>query len=44
MQSEVVTDAEHKVVTTPCYMLDARVDQIGDSADHLVQEVLKLIG
>jgi enhancing lycopene biosynthesis protein 2 len=44
MQGEVVVDTIRKVVTTPCYMLDARVDQIGEGADRLVQEVLKLIG
>ncbi len=43
MQGEVTVDKEHKVVTTPCYMLDARVDQIGEGADRVVQEVLQLI-
>ncbi len=43
MQGEVVVDKEHKVVSTPCYMLDARVDQIGEGVDLLVQEVLKLM-
>ncbi len=42
MHGEIVVDKERKVVTTPCYMLDARVDQIGEGADRLVQEVLKL--
>jgi enhancing lycopene biosynthesis protein 2 len=44
MQGEITVDTEHKVVTTPCYMLNSRVDQIGEGADRLVQEVLKLIG
>lgn len=43
MHGEVAVDAEHRVVTTPCYMLDSRVDQIGEGADRLVQEVLRLI-
>jgi enhancing lycopene biosynthesis protein 2 len=43
MQGKVVVDTIHKIVTTPCYMLDARVDQIGEGADRLVQEVLKLM-
>jgi enhancing lycopene biosynthesis protein 2 len=43
MQTEVVVDIAHKIVTTPCYMLDARVDQIGEGADRLVQEVLNLM-
>ncbi len=42
MQGEVVVDSARKLVTTPCYMLEARVDQIGDSADTLIQEILKL--
>ncbi|MEN8200837.1 MAG: isoprenoid biosynthesis glyoxalase ElbB [Thermodesulfobacteriota bacterium] len=44
LQAEVIVDKERKVVTTPCYMLEARVDQIGESADRLVQEILKLCG
>lgn len=40
---EVVVDEKNKVVTTPCYMLDARVDQIGQGADKLVREILKLL-
>lgn len=43
MQAEVVVDTVCKVVTTPCYMLDARVDQIGEGADRLVQEILNLM-
>jgi len=42
LQSEIVVDTSNKVVTTPCYMLDARVDEIGDGADRLVREVLEL--
>jgi len=43
MQAEVVVDTARKIVTTPCYMLDARVDQIGEGADRLVQKVLNLM-
>ena len=43
LQSEVVVDKENRIVSTPCYMLDARLDQIGDGADHLVQEILHLM-
>ncbi|MBW2466884.1 MAG: isoprenoid biosynthesis glyoxalase ElbB [Deltaproteobacteria bacterium] len=39
---EIVVDREKKVVTTPCYMLDARVDQIGDGAENLVKAVLEM--
>lgn len=40
---EIVVDKERKIVTTPCYMLDSRVDQIADGADKLVQAVLELV-
>lgn len=40
---EIVIDRAKKIVTTPCYMLDARVDQIGDGALNLVKAVLGLV-
>ncbi len=39
---EIVVDRENKVVTTPCYMLDARVDQIGAGAENLVLAMLEM--
>ena len=39
---EIIIDTEKKVVTTPCYMLDARVDQIGEGAENLVLAVLDM--
>ena len=42
MQGEIVVDNVHKIVTTPCYMLNSRVDQIAEGAERLIQEVLKL--
>ena len=39
---EIVVDRKHKIVTTPCYMLDARVDQIGEGAENLVKAVLEM--
>jgi enhancing lycopene biosynthesis protein 2 len=41
---EIVIDSKNKVVSTPCYMLDARVDQIGEGADKLIGAVLEMIG
>lgn len=41
---EIVVDTRRKIVTTPCYMLDARVDQIGEGADKLVRAIIELIG
>ena len=39
---EIVIDKNNKVVTTPCYMLDAQVDQIGAGAENLVMAVLEM--
>lgn len=39
---EIVVDQANKIVSTPCYMLDARVDQIAEGAERLVTAVLKL--
>ena len=40
---EVVIDEKYKVVTTPCYMLDATIDQIGEGAENVVEAVLKIV-
>jgi enhancing lycopene biosynthesis protein 2 len=40
---EVVVDEKYKVVSTPCYMLDATIDQIDDGADNLVKTIMKMI-
>lgn len=40
---EVVTDLANKVVTTPCYMLDATIDQIASGAENLVKTILEMV-
>jgi len=40
---EVVVDEDNKVVTTPCYMLDATIAQVGDGADNVVKAIMKLL-
>ncbi len=40
----IVVDRVNRLVSTPCYMLDARVDQIADGAEGLVRAVLELTG
>ena len=40
---EVVVDPVNKIVTSPCYMLTATIDQIGDSAINVVKEMLKML-
>ncbi|MBC8207593.1 MAG: isoprenoid biosynthesis glyoxalase ElbB [Desulfobulbaceae bacterium] len=43
LHGEITIDHTHKIVTTPCYMLDSRVDQIGDGADRLIAALLQLM-
>ena len=40
---EVLIDSDNKLFTTPCYMLDATIAQIGDGAENVVRAVLKSI-
>ena len=40
---EVVVDPDHLLVTTPCYMLDATIDQIDTGASNLVDAMIKLM-
>lgn len=44
MQGEIAVDRERKIVTTPCYMLNSRIDQIGEGADNLIRAMLELMG
>lgn len=40
---QIVVDEKYKVVTTPCYMLNATIDQIADGAENAVQKILEMI-
>ncbi len=40
---EIVIDQRRKIVTSPCYMLDARVDQIGAGAENVVKALLAMM-
>ena len=40
---EIVIDQANKIVTTPCYMLNARVDQIGDGAENVIKAILAML-
>ncbi len=40
---ETVVDKRYKIVTTPCYMLDANIVQIAEGAENVVREMLKLL-
>ena len=37
---QVVIDKRNNVFTTPCYMLDANIAQIGEGAGNIVREIL----
>ena len=39
---EIVYDPKYKLVTTPCYMLDATIDQIANGAENVVSKILEL--
>lgn len=39
---EISVDTNNKVVTTPCYMLDARISDVYNGATALVKKVLEL--
>jgi len=43
LQGEIVVDRERKIVSTPCYMLNSRIDQIAEGADKLVLAILDLM-
>jgi len=39
---DVIVDKKYKVATTPCYMLDATIAQIGDGANNVVKAILEM--
>ncbi len=41
---QIVVDEKYKVVTTPCYMLDATIAQIGEGAENVVKKIMEMIG
>ena len=40
---EIVVDEKYKLVTTPCYMLDANIEQIYAGATNVVKKLAELI-
>ncbi len=40
---EVVIDNDQKIATTPCYMLDAKITQIAEGAENVVNAVINMI-
>ena len=39
---EIAVDRANKIVSTPCYMLESRIDQIGEGAENLVKAILEM--
>ena len=39
---EVVIDEKYKIVTSPCYMLNANIAQIGEGANNIVNAILEM--
>ena len=40
--TDIVIDRKNKVVTTPCYMLKARISELAEGIDKLVQALLQM--
>jgi len=39
---EVTVDEKYKIVTTPCYMLDATISQIAEGAENVVKTIIEM--
>ena len=39
----IVIDHDNKIVTTPCYMLHARISEISEGIEKLVQQLIKMV-
>jgi enhancing lycopene biosynthesis protein 2 len=39
----IVIDEVHKIVTTPCYMLDARISEVSEGIEKLIQQLIKMV-
>ncbi|WP_372950021.1 isoprenoid biosynthesis glyoxalase ElbB [Mariniphaga sp.] len=40
---QIVVDEKYKIISTPCYMLDATIDQIADGAENAVKKILEMV-
>lgn len=41
--TQVIVDPKYKLVTSPCYMLDAHITQIAEGTQNVVNELIKLM-
>ena len=42
-QGELAIDAANKIVSTPCYMLNSRIDQVAEGVDKLIAAMIQMI-
>ena len=40
---EVVVDEKYKTVTSPCYMIDSNIAQIGEGAENVILAIMKML-
>ena len=40
--TDIIIDPKNKVVTTPCYMLKARISQLAEGIEKLVQALIQM--
>lgn len=40
---DIVIDKKNKIITTPCYMLDANIVQIANGIENVVKEMVKMM-
>jgi enhancing lycopene biosynthesis protein 2 len=41
--AEVIIDEKYKLVTTPCYMLNANIKQVAEGIENVVKEMLQIM-
>jgi len=39
----IVVDHDNKIVSTPCYMLDARISEISEGIEKLIQQLIRMV-
>ena len=39
----IVIDLDNKIVTTPCYMLDATISEVAEGIDKLILQLIKMV-
>lgn len=42
-EGEIAVDEANKIVSTPCYMLNSRIDQVANGVDRLIAAMLRMM-